>query len=51
MQIIAPTTMSLKKEAFSSTQEAIIAFEKFKEDMCTTLILVMLDFTNIYCGV
>ena len=40
--------MLLKKEAFSWDQEATNDFEIFKEAMCTTHILAMLDFKKTF---
>jgi hypothetical protein len=38
-EIGVPLTSLLKKEAFSSTQDATKAFEKLKEAMCSTQVL------------
>jgi hypothetical protein len=47
-KIVVPLTSLLKKNAFTWTPTNDHSFQALKEDMCTTLILALLDFTKTF---
>ena len=47
-KIVAPLTSLLKKDAFVWNEDAKQAFSSLKDTMCTTLVLIVLDFTKTF---